>query len=228
MRYLRVLFYALVALVLVAGWAFFYWQASSLDFGAINAARASADALRSVDTRWNDQLVAAMRGSAAPTEPPRHGAAYSALEVQTLRLVASNSGNLLPGPLGSLVAALGLQSIAAPPLGTALGGVKQAFDERAALIERFAALRAQAAGQSDDAEAQARRAEAAAAAEAVLDQAWLAPSGPRIAAFSRELERTADDMASQSELYRSWLLYYSGFLLTVLAYLVWNLASSRA
>jgi signal transduction histidine kinase len=228
MRYLRFLFYALVSLVLVAGWAFFYWQASSLDFGAVNAARTAVDALRSVDARWNDQLVAAMRNSAAPAEPPRHGAAYSALEVQTLKLVTSNSANLLPGPLGSLVTALGLQSITAPPLGVALSGVKHAFDERAALIERFAALRAEAAAPAEDADAQARRTETLAAAEAVLDQAWLAPSGPRLASFSRELERTADDMTSQSEVYRTWLLYYSAFLLIVLAYMVGSLASSRA
>jgi len=206
MRVLRALIYTLMALVLVAGWGFFYWQASTLDSSALNSTRAAVEGLRAIEARWNDQLVAsrmmAAPDTAPPLQPARHGGAYAALEVQAVKL-------------------------SHPPLGIALAGVKSAFDEKAALFERFAAARAAIATLGEDADSQARRTELATNAEAIFDQIWLAPAGPRLSGFARELERAADEAAAQAELYRVWLLYYSGFLLAVLGYLVWNLASSR-
>ena len=206
MRVIRIALYACMAIVLAGGWAFLYWQSSGLELDAANGARGALNGLRAIDARWNDQLVGARllgAGGKAPLEPARHGSAYAALEVQALRLTH-------------------------PQIGSALAGVKSALEEKTALAKRFAAARAELARLSPDAEGDdLKRAELTAAAQALFDQAWLAPTGPRLDALARTLDRASEDSAAQAELYRVWLLYYSGFLLAVLAYLVWNLASSR-
>jgi len=186
MRALRILSYSLMALVLAAGWAFLYWQSRAEDLDAASSALAALRELRAIDARWNDRLLGARPGGAAAAPPPpsRHALAHARLEVHALRL-------------------------ASPGLGAALAELKRALDQKAALVERFAAAPAEPGPR-------------------LFEEARLASTGPRIELVARALERAFDDALVQAELYRAWLLYYSGFLLTVLAYLLWGLASSRA
>jgi signal transduction histidine kinase len=58
----------------------------------------------------------------------------------------------------------------------------------------------------------------------MFDQAWLASTEPRLDTLSRAIDRVSDSALTEAELYRIALLYYSGFLLAVLAFLVWSLA----
>ncbi|HEX2566779.1 MAG TPA: ATP-binding protein [Burkholderiales bacterium] len=189
MRILRIALYAAMALVLAGGWAFLYWQSSDVDLQSASDARAALNELRSLDARWNDQLMNLRLGSpagspapqprpAGPLVPQPHGKAYSDLERQALRL-------------------------AVPP--RALAGVKEAFDEKAALMEKVAA--------GDG---------------ALVEKAWYVPTGPRLDGLARGLDLTFDVALSYSDIYRSWLLYYSGFLLTVLAYAMWQLWQAKA
>ena len=181
MRVLRILLYGFVALVLLGGWAFLYWQSNAVDLAAGNAAKSALDELRAIDARWNDQMIGARLTSSAgaPFEPARHGRAYAALEVQALRLPHAQ-------------------------MGVALAGAKQAFDEKSALMQRIAKGQPQ------------------------FDQAWQAPTGPRLDVLSRVLDRAFDDALGQADLYRVWLLHYSGFLLTLLAYVVLELYRANA
>ncbi|MGQ0653928.1 MAG: sensor histidine kinase [Betaproteobacteria bacterium] len=178
---LRVVLYGFIALVLAAGWAFLYWQSSAVDLAAGNSARAALNALRAVDARWNDQMVGARLSSSAgaPFEPARYGVPYAGLEVQALRLPH-------------------------PQLGQALAGVKSAFAEKAALLQRIRA------------------------GEAVFDQAWLVNTEPRLQQLSRVLDRAFEDALLYNDLYRTWLLYYSAFILTLLAYLAYELYRANA
>ncbi|HZQ71789.1 MAG TPA: ATP-binding protein [Burkholderiales bacterium] len=186
MRILRVALYVLVAVVLAGGWAFLYWQSNDVDLQSASAARAALNELRSLDARWNDQLMNLRLGApgapqaaapAAPSPQP-HGKALAELEAQALRL-------------------------AVPP--RALAGVKEAFDEKAALMARVAA--------GDN---------------AAVEKAWYAPTGPRLDGLARGLDLTFDVALSYGQIYRSWLLYYSGFLLTILAYAMWQLWQAKA
>jgi signal transduction histidine kinase len=181
MKVFRAVLYGFFALVLAGGWAFLYLQSSALDLAAGDAARSALNGLRAVDARWNDQLVGArlLNTPGGPLEPARHGRAYATLESQALRLTY-------------------------PQLGLALGSVKQAFDEKAALMRRIAA------------------------GEQVFDQAWLVPTGPRLDTLSRVLDRAIDEAMGYAELYRVWLLYYSAFLLTLLVYALYEVYRANA
>jgi two-component system, NtrC family, sensor kinase len=107
------------------------------------------------------------------------------------------------GAYGRLeVHALGLGD---PVVGSSLSPLKRALDERAALIAQYAA----------------------APSEELFERAWLASTGPRLDMLGRAIDRAYDNASSQAELYRVGLLYYSGFLLAVLAFLVWNLEQRR-
>jgi hypothetical protein len=86
-----------------------------------------------------------------------------------------------------------------PGLGLAVVGVRNAFQEKADALR-----------------------------EGRLEQVWLAPTGPRMDAMSRTLDRAFDDALMWAELYRAWLLYYSLFLVTVCAYVMWRLREARA
>jgi len=213
MRILGIIGYGFMALVLAAAWAFLYWQSSSVDLAAVDAARTALAELRAVDTGWNQQLVAARlhsggaAGTATPTAPhatlvppSRHRIPYASLEVWALRL-----GN--------------------PRVGGELTQLKRGFEEKAALVARYAAARADAT-RSDPADA-AKTAELQAVANALFDEAWFASTGPRLDTLGRAIDRSFDDALFQGELYRMGLLYYSGFLLAVLAFLVWNLDQRR-
>ena len=177
MQALRFLLYGVMGAVLAAGWAFFYLQSGASDLAAVDAARSTLNAMRAIDSRWNDQLVAA-RASGGGFEPAPHGRTYSNLEVQALR-------------------------VSYPGVGLALVGVRNAFEEKASTVRRIAR------------------------GDPLFEQAWLAPTGPRLDAMSRVLDRAFDDALMWAELYRTWLLYYTVFLLTVMGYVFYRIRMAR-
>lgn len=177
MQALRFLLYGLMGAVLAAGWAFFYLQSGAGDLAAVDAARSTLNAMRAIDSRWNDQLVVA-RAAGSTFEPAPHGRTYSDLEVRALR-------------------------VSYPGVGLALVGVRNAFEEKASTVRRIAR------------------------GEPLFEQAWLAPTGPRLDAMSRVLDRAFDDALMWAELYRTWLLYYSVFLLTVMGYALHRIRSDK-
>ncbi|MBC7803618.1 MAG: hypothetical protein H7Y16_07050 [Candidatus Parcubacteria bacterium] len=210
MQILRLIGYTFMALCLSGGWAFIYWQSSSVDLAAVEGARAALVDLRAADVGWNQQLVnARLHARGAPGTPPpaatssRYKLAYSALEVRALRL-------------------------GYPQVGRELAQLKRAFEEKAALISRFGESQsALASAQGAEPADEAKLAELRGIADALFDQAWLASTGPRLETLGRAIDRVFDDALTQAELYRVGLLYYSGFLLAVLAFLVWNLDQRR-
>ena len=211
MRILGILGYGFMALVLACAWAFLYWQSSAVDLAEGDAARIALDGLRAVDAGWNQQLVGERlhaRGGAAESPPraapaspaSRHRMAYSALEVR----------------------ALGLGD---PRVGAELAQLKRAIAEKSELVARHAQIRAEV--ERVDAADEPKRAELRALGDAIFDQAWFAPTGPRLDTLGRAIDRAVDDALVQTELYRVGLLYYSGFLLAVLVFFAWNLDQRR-
>ncbi len=211
MRIFRIIGYGFMVLVLAGGWAFIYWQSGSVDLAAVEGARASLAELRAVDAGWNQQLVHARlytRDAPASSPPlaapsPRHRLLYASLEVRALRL-----GN--------------------PLVGSELTQLKRTFEEKAALIVRFAEVQSAIAGiRSSEPVDESKLAELRAIADVLFDQAWFASTGPRLDTLGRAIDRVFDEMLAQAELYRVGLLYYSGFLLAVLVFLVLNLDQRR-
>ena len=210
MRIFRIIGYGFMVLALAGGWTFIYWQSGTVDLAAVEGARAALADLRSVDAGWNQQLVNARLYAreapvSAPLAPPspRHRLVHAALEVRVLRL-------------GS------------PLVGSELAQLKRAFEEKAALILRFSeAQAALAAARRSEPADDTRLAELRAIADVLFDQAWLASTGPRVDTLARAIDRVFDEALTQAELYRIGLLYYSGFLLAILVFLVWNLAQRR-
>ncbi|MBM3367451.1 MAG: hypothetical protein FJY43_04090 [Betaproteobacteria bacterium] len=199
MRFLKYAGYAFMALALAGGWAFLYWLGGAVDVGAIERTRGALSDLRMLDSRWNMRLV----DPAAPAVPAHHRSAYASLEVRVLTL---NSGEA----------------------GRALVGLQAALDDKAELVNRYAAARAAlAAAERADPVEEARVAELRATAAALHERAWLAPTASRMSLVAREPDRALDEALTQAELFRVLLLYYSGILLTILAYVVWRLAESR-
>jgi two-component system NtrC family sensor kinase len=211
MRILRIIGYGFMVLVLAGGWAFIYWQSGSVDLAAVEGARASLAELRAADAGWNQQLVhARLYARDAPSAPPpfaaasfRHRLLYASLEVRALRL-----GD--------------------PRVGGELAQLKRAFEEKASLIVRFAGVQAAIAGARGSEPAdEAKLEELRAIADVLFDQAWFASTGPRLDTLGRAIDRVFDEMLTQAELYRIGLLYYSGFLLAVLVFLVLSLDQRR-
>ena len=169
MRVVRAFVYGAMALMLAAGWGFLYWQSGTIDLAAGNAARAALADLRAVDAGWDDQVTAMGLASRpeAPSVPVAHQAALAALEAQALKL-------------------------SHPELGRALVGVRQAFDQKAALVRQVLA------------------------GEPVTDAAWRVPTRARLDALGRVMERAFTDALGETERYRAWLLYYSAFVLALL------------
>jgi len=208
MRIIRIIGYGFMALVLAGGWAFFYWQSSSVDLAAVDGARTALAELRAADTGWNQQLVNARlsaRGAAPVPSPslsarsPRYRLAYATLEVRALRL-----GN--------------------PPVGRELAQLKRAFEDKGALMARFAEAQAALAGaRGAEPGGEVKIAEFQAIADAMFEQAWFSSTGPRLDTLARAIDRVFDEALTQTEIYRVGLLCYSGFLLAVLAFLVWSL-----
>ena len=216
MRVVRIIGYSFMALVLAGGWAFIYWQSSSVDLAAVDGARTALAELRAADTGWNQQLVNARLHAratppAAPALPatppaapsPRYRLAYASLEVRALRL-------------------------GYPPVGKELVQLKRAFEEKATLIARFTEAQTALAGaRRGEPVDETKLTELRATADVLFDQAWFASTGPRIDTLGRAIDRVFDEALTEAELYRIGLLYYSGFLLAVLAFLVWNLDQRR-
>ncbi len=207
MRVLRLIGYGFMALVLAGGWAFIYWQSSAVDLAAVEGARAALAELRAADAGWNQQLVNAQlpaRGAAdaearlvVPSQ--RYRLAYAKLEVRALRL-----GD--------------------PQVGRELAQLKRAFEEKAALLTRFAETqKALVEAQRAEPVEEARLAALRASIDELFGQAWYATTGPRLETLGRAIDRAFDEALTQAEFYRVGLLLYSGFLLAVLAFLVWSL-----
>ena len=123
-----------------------------------------------------------------------------------VRLIAGRGTAFEVARHGYAMAQLEAQALRLPHegLGMMLSAVRQTFDDKAALMQKVAA------------------------GEPRFDTAWLAPTGPRLDALSRMLDRATAQAVLQVELYRTWLLYYSAFLLTILAYLVLELRKANA
>jgi signal transduction histidine kinase len=158
-----------MALMLAAGWGFLYWQSGTIDLAAGNAARAALADLRTIDARWDDQVTSmglATR-SGPPPQPVAHQAAFASLEAQALKL-------------------------AHPELGLALGALRQAFDEKAALVRRIVL------------------------GEPVAEAAWRVPTRARLDYLGRVMERAFADALAETERFRTWLLYYSAVVLALL------------
>jgi signal transduction histidine kinase len=282
MRILRVVGYGFMALVLAAGWAFFYWQASAPGLEAASAASAALRELREIDNRWNNRLIGMRHAREAPPGAParsaetRHGRHYAALELRSNQLaqplpgrdlwelkrafdekaellarlestraelarasqgwtrdwgerlaqLRQRTGREAPpaalfGPAGQLLEAL------RAPFGQAVLGAGAYEQLGSALQEAGAAAAAAKAALGELAEEGRRLVERWALFEAAFDQAWLSSTGPRLDSLARALERSLDAALAERELYRVMLLYYSGFLIAVLAFLVWNLDASR-
>jgi len=202
MRILSGIGYGFMALVLAGGWAGIFWQSNSVDLASVEASRSALSELRAIDAGWNQRLVdARLHASAAKFGPSLYRASYGQLEVNTMRLGDARIG-------GELVR------------------LKHAFDDKSAQVERYAATLAEMGKATEAADAD-RAALIGKLAEAIFDQAWLAPTGPRLDTLARAIGRSFDDALVQAELYRIGLVYYSGFLLAVLAFLVWNLDQRR-
>jgi signal transduction histidine kinase len=202
MRILGILGYGFMALVLAGGWAFLYWQSGAVDLAAVESARAALADLRAIDSNWNQRLVNGrlQPETVAPGTAPLYRTAYASLEVR----------------------ALGLGD---PRVGSGLASLRRAFEEKADQLGRQTAalLELQRIGAADEAQRAALRA----TAERAFEQAWLASTGPRLDLLGRAIERAFDDALGQAELHRLALLYYSGFLLSVLVFLVWSLDQRR-
>ena len=78
-------------------------------------------------------------------------------------------------------------------LGRALSAVRSAFDEKAALVRRVLAADAAAA-----------------------DGAWRVPTRARLDQLGRVMERAFAEALAETERFRTWLLYYSAFVLALL------------
>ncbi|MGE0873034.1 MAG: sensor histidine kinase [Burkholderiales bacterium] len=213
MRILGIIGYGFMALVLGAAWGYLYWQSSSQQLEAAASARTALDELRAVDSGWNQRLVAA---KLQPASALREAAAGSSAHLSEL----SARYRLPYARLETRALQLG-----SPQVGRELAPLRQAFAEKAELIARHAQASIKAAG--GDAADAARAAELRAAADVLFELAWLASTGPRIDTLGRAIDGSIDDAIFQAELHRVGLLYFSGFLLVVLAFLAWNLDQRR-
>lgn len=115
-------------------------------------------------------------------------------------------GGFEPAAHGTAYADLEVRALHLPyqGIGRALIGVKNAFDEKSASMRRVAK------------------------GEPLLEQAWLAPTGPRLDALGRVLDRAFDEALVTAEIYRAWLLYYTGFLVVVMLYALYRIRAARA
>ena len=115
--------------------------------------------------------------------------------------LASSRGPQQPVAHQAAYAWLELQALklAHPDLGRSLGAVRGAFDEKSRLLKRVAA------------------------GEPVANDAWKVPTRARLDQLSRVLEAAFREALEETERFRTWLLYYSAFLLALLALLALQL-----
>jgi two-component system NtrC family sensor kinase len=200
MRVLRYFLYAAMAAVLAGGWAFLYLQSRTVELSVASGALATLRELRELDSRWSDRLVSAH--ALAPDKPAAQPASFATLHAK----------------LEQQALALGRAH-----LGLELSALRQAFAEKAGLLERHAAARARLAAASDE-----TRTPAAADEDRLFQQAFFSSTGPRLDLLHRSIERAFDDLADEADRYRVLLLFYSAFLLTVLLYLAYRVYESAA
>lgn len=212
-----------MALVLAGGWAFIYWQSSSGDLVAVDAARLALGELRAVDSGWNQQLVNTRLAASAPSLGTPATASSAAMNGATAKRPITRGASRYYSAYAKLearVLGLGIARV-----GSELAMLKRAFEDKEILLGRLnEVIAARAEAQRAEPADPARLAELDAVAEAMFDQAWLASTEPRLDTLSRAIDRVSDSALTEAELYRIALLYYSGFLLAVLAFLVWSLA----
>ncbi|MBI3370561.1 MAG: hypothetical protein HY017_02230 [Betaproteobacteria bacterium] len=206
----RYVLHTVMALVLAGGWAFLYIQSSALDLTEASGALSSLREMREFDARWNDRLVAARLGE--PAQAPAKPAVQSA----SMRA----SFHTLHAKLEGRAFALGPQL----RIGPELGGLKRAFEEKSLLVERHAAARAALAAAAGD----QARVLAVSEEDRAFREAWFSSTGPRLDNLHRTLERALINVTDEAERYRVLLLFYSGFLLTALGYVVLRLMESAA
>lgn len=110
-----------------------------------------------------------------------------------------------PAPHGRAYAELEVRALHLPyqGIGRALIAVKNAFDEKEIAMRRVSR------------------------GEPLLEQAWLVPTGPRLDALGRVLDRAFDEALLTAEIYRAWLLYYTAFLVVVMLYVLYRIRSAR-
>lgn len=120
--------------------------------------------------------------------------------------VPVEEAQLPPRGLGSLIADLELKGLQlSPPLaGYEITALKLAFREKEVLIRRYAAARTEIAFQS----------------------AYFSSTGPRLDTLMRAFERSFSAALDEAELWRVLLIFYSGFLLVVLAWFAWRLTQT--
>ncbi len=220
---LRTIGYSFMALVLAGGLAFIYWQSGSGVLAAVDATRLALAELRAVDAGWNRQL-ANLRIAAGGKEPGASTSPYAGAPSADQR-ARQESSRLRRAhvKLESRMLPLGI-----PGAGFELAKLRYAFEDKedllARLVETVAARNdAQRALPADPAKP-TELAELSAAADALLERASLAETGPRLDTLSRAVDQVSDRALGEAELYRVALLYYSGFLLAVLVFLTWSLA----
>ncbi len=213
MHTVRILGYAFMAAVLAGGWAFIYLQSSAVDLAAADSARVALAELRAIDDAWtlrmvNGQPLGQSSGAVPAADPKsarpfRHRTSLAAFESKVLVLRI-------------------------PQAGVELTRLKRDFEARAALIER---LEQTMLSREDALKAQppdpAAIAPLDAAVRSLSEEVWLASSGPRLEMLGRAIDRAFDRALTDAELYRVGLLFYSGFLLAILAFLVLSLEQRR-
>ena len=92
-----------------------------------------------------------------------------------------------------------------PPLaGYEITALKLAFQEKAILIRRFAAAKS----------------------EITFQAAYFSSTGPRLDTLMRAFERSFSAALDEAELWRVLLIFYSGFLLVILAWFAWRLTGT--
>ena len=89
-------------------------------------------------------------------------------------------------------------------LGRALAGVRQAFDAKGALVRRVLN------------------------GEPMADAAWRVPTRARLDQLGRVMELAFGEALAETERFRTWLLYYSAFVLALLALLAIQLRRANA
>jgi signal transduction histidine kinase len=173
--------------------------------------------------RQSFDAKAALGPALATAAQVRHGASKDLQQaIATGRGRASELG---PGTRATLEGRLAeLESAAARFVASADAKTEQAL--RAAADQAHASLSAFGAAAPDVRGAAATLVGASKVTQKLGDSFNLIPTGPRLETLSRALERDYDDALADAERYRVYLLFYSGFLLTVLAYYASKLAES--
>ena len=228
---LRSLAYVSGALVLAGGWAFFYIQSQGVDLHAGDEALATVNELRTIDQRWNDRLIRARYGrETGPASTPAGAASPGAASAPS-------------APSQSIHVRLQLQVFQFTSLvpGRELAELKRAFEEKADLVARYMATLDNSGKVTRDTSSEAQagallprtagppgiESDRNASPESLFELALFASTGPRLDLVTRSLQRAMSEAIDTIELFRVYLLYYSGFLVVVLGNLALGLASSR-